>query len=159
MEVIMKRKILIFVIIYFAIFCCSGECLKVHSLEDFFNNNSYITVDYSFYDLKFHFSYVNADNSDQIIAKGIFYTGDVNNIKQLLVVANEKIYNDEELLFVGKIITQQFYGYKIDVIEINKCIATDFYTNLGKNVADGPTFLWNSSKKRFEVYKIDPSEY
>ncbi len=105
------------------------------------------------------FSFVYSDNSMEIISKGIFYVYEDNKILPYLVIDNEKIFNNLKLLFQGIIKPQQFYGYQIKVIEKNKCISTDYYTDFGEHVKEGPTFLWNSKSKIFTKYEIDRSQF
>ena len=128
-------------------------------LKTFFSSSEYITKQYSFDNETILFSFVYSEDSNEIIAKGIFYTYENNILKSYLIIDNEKIYNNSGLLFQGIIKTQQFYGYKINVIEINKCITTVFCTDLGKHVTEGPTFLWNSKQKVFTKYEIDRSQF
>ncbi len=128
-------------------------------LKTFFSSTEYKTKEYYFDNEKMLFSFVYSDNSMEIISKGIFYVYEDNKILPYLVIDNEKIFNNSKLLFQGIIKTQQFYGYKIKVIEKNKCISTDYYTDFGEHVTEGPTFLWNSKSKIFTKYEIDRSQF
>ena len=83
----------------------------------------------------------------------------LNKIIIFLIIDDEKIYDNTNLLFQGIIATQEFYGYKVNIIEKNKCITTAFYTNKGKNVTDGPIFLWNTQKQSFSKYEVDRSQW
>lgn len=132
---------------------------KDNYLLTFFSSSEYITQQYQFDNDKIFFSFVYSDNSNEIISKGIFYTYDDNKLKLYLIIDNETIYNESKILFQGIIKTQQYYGYKINIIEIDKCITTVFCTDLGKHVTEGPIFLWNSKLKEFTNYEIDRNQF
>ena len=153
-----KRYLLLFLCIVLVIDCNPKE-EKSNKLQSFFSSNQYKTDYYNFDGINICFSYINAENSNEIITKGIFYYFCENEIKSFLVIENEKIFDNSKLLFQGVIATQKFYGYKFKVIEKNKCITSSFYTNEGKNVTEGPTFLWNSGSQTFSKYEVDRSQW
>jgi len=126
---------------------------------EFFSSSEYLTKQYRFDNDIILFSFVYADNSNEIISKGIFYSYYDNKLETHLIIDNETIFNNSKILFRGIIQTQQFYGYRINVIETNKCITTDFFTDFGEHVTEGPIFLWNSKLKYFYKYEIDKSQF
>ena len=155
----MKRKIML--VLFFILLGINSYAKEqdVNYLQLFFDGYQYKTAHYKFDYLNMEFSYILAENSSDIITKGIFYSYDENKIIIFLIIDDEKIYDNTNLLFQGIIATQEFYGYKVNVIEKNKCITTAFYTNKGKNVTDGPIFLWNTQKKSFSKYEVDRSQW
>ena len=154
----MKKNIIIILIL-----CLieKGFCkdFSDNYLITFFSSSEYITKQYRFDDDVILFSFIYSDNSNEIISKGIFYTYNDKQLKTYLIIDYETIYNNSKILFQGIIQTQQFYGYRINVIETNKCITTDFCTDLGEHVTEGPIFLWNSKLKTFTKYEIDKSQF
>lgn len=154
----MKNRIIIFISVFLLMVNCYCIDINENFIDSFFTKN-YNTKTIEFDDFKMMFSYENAADSDEIITKGIFYSFANDKIIKHLVIDNETICNDSEILFKGIIKTQQFYGYKIKVIEKNKCISTVFCTDFGEHVTEGPTFLWNSKSKSFTKYEIDRSQF
>ena len=155
----MKKKFIFIGLFIFFIIDCNAKDKKDSYLQEFFACSQYKTEYYKFDGINICFSYIYAENSSEIITKGIIYSYFDNEVKYLLVIENEKILDNSSLLFQGTIVTQKFYGYKVNIIEKNKCITTEFYTNDGKNVTDGPTFLWNSGKQAFSKYEVDRSQW
>ncbi|BDC93209.1 hypothetical protein [Treponema bryantii] len=155
----MKKNFLLLITLFVIIINCNANEKKESYLQSFFADNQYKTDYYNFNDLNICFSYIYAKNSSAIINKGVFYYYLENKIYPVLIIENEKIFNNSKLLFQGMIQTQKFYGYKVKVIEKNKCITTEFYTNEGKNVTDGPTFLWNTKNQTFSIYEVDRSQW
>lgn len=155
----MKRNIFLF--IFMLCIIEKGVCKESgdNYLISFFSSSEYITKRYQFDNETILFSFVYSDNSNEIIAKGIFYTYDDNKFKSYLIIDNETIYNNSKILFQGIIQTQKFYGYRINVVEINKCVTTVFCTDLGEHVTEGPIFLWDSKLKVFTNYEIDRSQF
>ena len=155
----MKKKLIVLELFICIVAFCTAKERHQSFIKLFFKDQNYKTDVYYFDNTEIFFSYVYADDSTDIITKGIFYSYIENEFKKILVIENEKIYNDSKILFQGIIKTQQFYGYKIRISEKTKSIVTDFYTNKGKNVTEGPTFIWDSKEQSFYKYEIDPSEY
>lgn len=155
----MKKIFLLFFLFLVLIINCNAKEEKENYLQSFFVCNQYKTDCYKFDEVNIYFSYIYAENSNEIITKGIFYSYLDNEIKVFLVIENEKISDNSKLLFQGLIVTQKFYGYKVNVIKKNKCITTEFYTNDGKNVTEGPTFIWNTKKQDFSKYEVDRSQW
>lgn len=152
----MKKIVLITVLMLLVSFCFSETKFK---LNEYFGNKEYSTEKYKLNFAEIYYSYQNTENSNRFVNKAIFYLKENNNIKPLLIINNEKIYNSSELLFNGIIVTQNFYGYDIDFSCTSGNVSTSFYTNNGKNVTDGPSFVLDKKTMKYSIYKIDPSEY
>ena len=154
-----KKKLIFIILLSLVIEKGFSEGTTDNYLNNFFSTTEYKTTQYIFDNDKLLFSYQYSENSKEIIDKGIFYMYEDNKLIPYLIIEDENIFNNSKLLFQGIIKTQQFYGYKIRVIEKNNCIDTDFCTDFGEHITEGPTFLWNSKLKVFTKYELDTSQF
>ena len=152
----MKKTVLITVLMLLVSFCFSETEIK---LDEYFCNKEYSTEKFKLDFSEIYYSYQNAENSNWLVNKAIFYVKENNCIKPLLIINNEKIYNSSELLFNGIIDTQKFYGYEIDFSCISGDVSTAFYTNNGKNVTEGPLFVLDKKTMKYSRFKINPLDY
>jgi hypothetical protein len=106
------------------------------------------------------FAYRNK-NSSEIFDKAIIFRNNEHNFFQpvLYITSNKIINNLGELLFEGIILTQNFYGWSIRIVERNNSFALNFYTNNGVNVTDGPTMIWDTTKNSFKRFQVDRSQW
>ena len=153
----MRKKLLLILILIGTMYGLYSENRKVNHLEDFFGTKDYQTDVYMFGNNRIYYSYINVDNSVYIISKGIFYSYENNEINKLPIRDNEKIfYNNDMHEYIAP---QKFYGWRVNVFAKEEYISTDFYSNLGKNVTDGPNFDWDSEKKEFYLLEVDRSQW
>lgn len=137
---------------------CFAET-KALDLYDFFESRACHTekLDLDFGAISY--SYMFSEDSSNIVGKALFYILENDKVVPLLIFDKDQIFNSAELLFHGSIATQKFYGWNIRINKNNGSVSTDFYTNDGRNVTDGPSFILNKNTMKYTRYVIDPAEY
>jgi len=157
----MKRKIsIIYIIIYCLFFGYTETSYKTY-LDNFFQSSDYIIEQHKINNRVIYFAYNKISSKLSIFNMGIFYYKNEKNIIQpVLFIKNNIIITESgDKLFEAIIKTQQYYGWTIHVIDKNNSFSTNYFTDNGINVTDGPIFIWDNKKNNFKIYEIDESMY
>lgn len=149
----MNKKILFNLILIFTILIFTS-CNNY--LDNYFNGEKFQTVEFDMEDSTLYLSYIQTDNSN-LVKKGIIYFKEKKLIKSIFFIDNYLIkdYKDNQISF--PIATQEFYGWKIDLVQ-KTSLHFQIYTDNGTKTTDSINFNWNKENKTFEQFKINPTD-
>lgn len=123
-------------------------------LDSYFNQQTYSTMSYDVAGERIICA--NNEKDNDIFDRAIIFTiENEKSIRPLFYIQKESLFNSSDLIFTGRIKSQLFYGWKMNFSEKNSSFSLDFYTDNGNHVTDGPIFMWDKSKMKFNEYIID----
>ncbi|MCR5313405.1 MAG: hypothetical protein K6E54_07165 [Bacteroidaceae bacterium] len=154
----MKKQRFIFVML----FCLLTLTVKANDIKEialFFENKEFITKEYHMGGKRLLFSYIPSNQAKDCVYKAILYEKTGDSTYKHLIFDKNVISNSKEVIFNGVIETQKYYGWKIEFVEKNNCILTDYVTNEGKNITEGPTILFDDTTRLYKLYVQDRSQW
>lgn len=158
MNVLHKKFSLIVLALFIFSSCCYADNEKKF-LNEFFNENEYQIQHVNICEKNMKIAIKYKDASQFIIEKAIIYQLENNTIIPQISFVKDKIEIKNKVVISSYIKGKNFYGWKIKITEKSGFIRTTYYSENGKNVADGISLFWDSNKNSFIKYEVDRSQW
>ena len=153
-----RRKLLCFVVfISIQVICYGDETRLAAFLENYFETENYRYEKHIISKQELIFAYRIIDGERDIFDKAIIFSYQNTSIvlPQLFVTKNKVIDRNSKIIFEGIIANQLFYGWTLKVVEQNNSFSTNYFTDNGIHVTDGPIFIWDNKSNCFIQFAID----
>lgn len=128
-------------------------------LENYFNTENYdvsdcIQVNDETAFLVLHY----IDKSKEIVDRAILCSFTDGCIRNYIYINKGSIQDEYGNYLLSTKLNA--YGWRVRIMDAEKIkFGFVFYSNNGANVTDGPRIIWNRYNKKFELFKVDTSQY